>query len=442
MRNIKHTIIAIAAIVMVGTLSFFQASSMSADKLERDMRLGNSNQTQNISIAINEDEDSSAEIIEDTAADTAEISDISYTNETEYTDAAAAAEEEYVSAPTEEPTAEEIEEKSNLVSAYAKVTGSTVLLANPSDEAEAVGNISGAEQVEILESTDGWYKVASASTGAAGYVKKEFVTIDKAIADDAALQEDHYKRGNVTSEIGVSVRAEASQESDRLDMIDENTDVIITGADGDYIKVLYGDDYKEGYVINTGLETTGEWVEKNEVHSEIIRIAEEEKARQAEEARKQAEAEAKAKAAAAAAAASSKTSSKVPTPTFSSSGTASGSSIVSTAMNYLGVPYVWGGSSPKGFDCSGFVQYVFRQNGVSLPRTAASQKSASPSISRSSLQPGDLVFFSNGGGISHVGIYIGNGNMVHAPHTGDVVKVSSINSSYYINHYAGAARVR
>lgn len=437
MRNIKHTIIAIAAIVMVGSLSFFQVSSMSADKLARDMRLGTSNQTQNISIELSESEEQQT-VNDVTAADT--NTDITETSE-ENTDITTETIQTAEPVATEAPTAEEIEEKSNPVSAYAKVTGSTVLLSTPNDESEAIGNISGAEQVQILESTGDWYKVASATTGAAGYVKKEFVTIDKAIADDAALQEDHYKKGNVTSETGVSVRAAASQDSDRVDTIDENTNVIITGADGDYIKVLYGDDYKEGYVINTGLETTGEWVEKDEVHSEIIRVAEEEKAEQEALARQQAQKEAEEKAAAQAKTSTS-TSAKVATPSFSSSGSASGSSIINTAMNYLGVPYVWGGSTPSGFDCSGFVQYVFKKNGVSLPRTAASQSGVGTSVSRANLQPGDLVFFSNGGGISHVGIYIGNGNMVHAPHTGDVVKVTSINSSYYISHYAGAKRVR
>lgn len=435
MRNIKHTIIAIAAIVMVGSLSFFQVSSMSADKLARDMRLGTSNQTQNISIELSESEEQQT-VNDVTAADT--NTDITETSE-ENTDITTETIQTEEPVATEAPTAEEIEEKSNPVSAYAKVTGSTVLLSTPNDESEAIGNISGAEQVQILESTDDWYKVASATTGAAGYVRKEFVTIDKAIADDAALQEDHYKKGNVTSETGVSVRAAASQDSDRVDTIDENTNVIITGADGDYIKVLYGDDYKEGYVINTGLETTGEWVEKDEVHSEIIRVAEEEKAEQEALARQQAQKEAEEKAAAQA---KTSTTTRASAPSFSSSGSASGSSIINTAMNYLGVPYVWGGSTPSGFDCSGFVQYVFKKNGVSLPRTAASQSGVGTSVSRSNLQPGDLVFFSNGGGISHVGIYIGNGNMVHAPHTGDVVKVTSINSSYYISHYAGAKRVR
>ena len=435
MRNIKHTIIAIAAIVMVGSLSFFQVSSMSADKLARDMRLGTSNQTQNISIELSESEEQQT-VNDVTAADT--NTDITETSE-ENTDITTETIQTAEPVATEAPTAEEIEEKSNPVSAYAKVTGSTVLLSTPNDESEAIGNISGAEQVQILESTDDWYKVASATTGAAGYVRKEFVTIDKAIADDAALQEDHYKKGNVTSETGVSVRAAASQDSDRVDTIDENTNVIITGADGDYIKVLYGDDYKEGYVINTGLETTGEWVEKDEVHSEIIRVAEEEKAEQEALARQQAQKEAEEKAAAQA---KTSTTTRASAPSFSSSGSASGSSIINTAMNYLGVPYVWGGSTPSGFDCSGFVQYVFKKNGVSLARTAASQSGVGTSVSRSNLQPGDLVFFSNGGGISHVGIYIGNGNMVHAPHTGDVVKVTSINSSYYISHYAGAKRVR
>ena len=118
-----------------------------------------------------------------------------------------------------------------------------------------------------------------------------------------------------------------------------------------------------------------------------------------------------------------------------------GQKLVNTAKKYLGVPYVWGGTSPKGFDCSGLVQYVCRQNGISVPRVAASQKGAGTPVSRANLQPGDLVFFGNGGRISHVGIYVGNGNMIHAPQTGDVVKISSINSTYRVARYAGAVRV-
>ena len=100
-------------------------------------------------------------------------------------------------------------------------------------------------------------------------------------------------------------------------------------------------------------------------------------------------------------------------------------SVVGYALSFQGVPYVYGGTSPSGFDCSGLVQYVFAAFGKQLPRTAAAQKAACTPISESQLQPGDLVFW----GTSHVGIYIGGGNFVHAPTTGDHVKVTSMN--YY-----------
>ena len=103
-------------------------------------------------------------------------------------------------------------------------------------------------------------------------------------------------------------------------------------------------------------------------------------------------------------------------------------------MQYLGTPYVYGGASPGGFDCSGFVMYVFNQIGVSLPHNAAAQYGYGMPVSRDQLQPGDLVFFN---GLGHVGIYIGGGQMIHSPHTGDVVKISSL-SGWYASTYVGA----
>ena len=100
-------------------------------------------------------------------------------------------------------------------------------------------------------------------------------------------------------------------------------------------------------------------------------------------------------------------------------------SVVGYALSFQGVPYVYGGTSPSGFDCSGLVQYVFAAFGKQLPRTAGAQKAVCTPISESQLQPGDLVFWGTG----HVGIYIGGGNFVHAPTTGDHVKVTSMN--YY-----------
>ena len=103
-------------------------------------------------------------------------------------------------------------------------------------------------------------------------------------------------------------------------------------------------------------------------------------------------------------------------------------------MRYLGTPYVWGGASPSGFDCSGFTMYVYAQVGVSLPHSTYAQYGMGVAVSRSQLQPGDLVFLY---GLGHVGIYIGGGQYIHAPHTGDVVKISSLPTSGYV----GARRI-
>jgi peptidoglycan DL-endopeptidase CwlO len=111
--------------------------------------------------------------------------------------------------------------------------------------------------------------------------------------------------------------------------------------------------------------------------------------------------------------------------------------VVGIAMRYLGVPYVWGGASPSGFDCSGLVMYVFAQIGVSLPHSSYAQYGMGAPVAMSQLQPGDLVFFA---GASHVGIYIGGGQFIHAPHTGDVVKISSL-TGWYASTFAGGRRI-
>ena len=112
--------------------------------------------------------------------------------------------------------------------------------------------------------------------------------------------------------------------------------------------------------------------------------------------------------------------------------------VVGIAMRYLGVPYRWGGSSPSsGFDCSGFTMYVFAQIGVSLPHYTGSQWGMGSPVSRSQLQPGDLVFFN---GLGHVGIYVGGGSFIHAPHTGDFVKVSSM-TGWYASTFMGGRRL-
>lgn len=120
------------------------------------------------------------------------------------------------------------------------------------------------------------------------------------------------------------------------------------------------------------------------------------------------------------------------------------SDIVRTAYAYRGTPYHYGGTGRGGFDCSGFTSYLYRKQGVSLPHNAAAQYSRGVHISKSDLKPGDLVFFHCGRhGISHVGMYVGNGKFVHAssPHSGGV-RVDSLDSGYYQRTYRGAARVK
>lgn len=114
-----------------------------------------------------------------------------------------------------------------------------------------------------------------------------------------------------------------------------------------------------------------------------------------------------------------------------------GALVVKFAFQELGKPYVWAAAGPNSFDCSGLTMYVYAKVGVSLPHSAEAQYSIGQRIDRGSLQPGDLVFFSSGGGyISHVGIYIGNNSYISAPRTGDVVKVQSMNRRGYV----GASR--
>lgn len=119
--------------------------------------------------------------------------------------------------------------------------------------------------------------------------------------------------------------------------------------------------------------------------------------------------------------------------------------LISNAMGFIGVAYRFGGTTPSGFDCSGFMQYVFRKAfAVNLPRTAAQQASVGSHVSRSNLQAGDMVFFRTAGPrrISHVGMYVGNDRFIHAPRTGKRIEITSLSNKYWSAKYATARRVK
>ncbi len=206
------------------------------------------------------------------------------------------------------------------------------------------------------------------------------------------------------------------------------------------------------------------------VKDEIVRLEEAERRRQAElrrqaqlelerqqaaaaaaaaaTARRQAEQQAQTEAAAVAdptpasgaeSVAADTSSSTALTPVAPPADASKGAQVVAIAMQYLGIKYVWGAASPSvGFDCSGLTMYVFNQVGVSLPHYAAAQYGMGVPVSKDQLQPGDLVFFR---GLGHMGMYIGGGNMIHAPRTGDVVKISPLSDPYYVANWVGARRV-
>ena len=132
-----------------------------------------------------------------------------------------------------------------------------------------------------------------------------------------------------------------------------------------------------------------------------------------------------------------------PSSASAASATVSGSAIVAEAKKYLGAPYVAGGASPSGFDCSGFVYYVLKNLGLSPSRTPAAQWNLGTSVSKADLQPGDIVFFitAASGAISHVGIYVGNGQFIHAPNSRSTVSYSDLTTGYWSQHYYGAKRI-
>jgi cell wall-associated NlpC family hydrolase len=115
-----------------------------------------------------------------------------------------------------------------------------------------------------------------------------------------------------------------------------------------------------------------------------------------------------------------------------------GSQVVSIAMSFLGVPYVWGGASPSGFDCSGLVMYAYDQVGISLPHSSYAMWDYGIPVPENELEPGDLVFFD---GLGHVGMYIGGGEYVNAPYTGTVVSVASLDDAWAQANYVGARRI-
>lgn len=270
--------------------------------------------------------------------------------------------------------------------------------------------------IVVLErGQDGWMKVYYGKDYQTGYVKDEFVVLDDMIArqeiyDARAARLDAISQG-ATATADANILYMPENDAAIIGSLTNGQNCKIIEKGSQWTKVVFGDLHAVGYVKSSVILTDAE-------------KAQQEAAKRQQEAAKAAKASASAQ-----------------TTAWTSTGSASGQAIVNEAKKYLGVRYVYGGTSPSGFDCSGLVQYVCRKVGISVNRSSRSQYSNGVAVSKSNLQPGDLVFFSNGGSISHVGIYAGGGQVIHSPRPGKSVCYVSLDSMCGYSNYVGARRV-
>lgn len=242
--------------------------------------------------------------------------------------------------------------------------------------------------VTVVSTANGWCKVTC--SGKTGYIKQDYVSTTGSVSNNTSASTGTAAVVKCSSTI--NFRSSASTSSTVLGELKNGTAVTVLSTSNGWSKVSYAG--KTGYISADYLVT-----------------------------------------------ASSGTAISPSNTAASVSISAKRQSVLNYAAQFLGVPYVYGGSTPSGFDCSGFTSYVFKNTVGSIPRVAQAQYDATTRVSRDDLLPGDLVFFgSSTSSISHVGIYVGSNQFIHAPSTGDVVKYSSLTGSY-ATRYQGAGRV-
>ncbi len=287
------------------------------------------------------------------------------------------------------------------VSAYAyDIQGGTVSTASSvnfrteaTTSSESMGKLGDSTRVAILDEVDGWYKIAY--DGKVGYMSSDYIVAQPIMNIECG-------GAKVTTSV-LNMRSGPGTENSIVTKLYEGSVAKIIGINNAWFKVTYNGE--TGYISPDYVEI----VEYKNTASN---------------------------------AKSSSGSQSAAAATASATGTRR--QIADYAATLLGCKYVYGGNTPSGFDCSGYVKYVFNHFGVSLSRTSSSQYANSVHIKKSDLNIGDLVFFSQNRGsskVGHVGIYVGGGQFIHAASPGKGVRYDSMNSDYYSARYIGCGRV-
>lgn len=350
-----------------------------------------------------------------------------------------------------------------------KCSSSVNFRSAPNTSSTSYGELKNGTKVNVVGVSSGWYKVTY--NGKTGYIHPDYITLASssagtAIAPSNTVTSTTGTAGTVKCSSSVNLRSAANTSSSILAELKNGTAVTVVSTANGWCKVTYSG--KTGYIKQDYVSTTGSASNNTSASTgtaAVVKCSSTVNFRSAASTSSTILGELKNGTAVTVISTSngwSKVSYAGKTGYISadylvtaSSGTAISpsntaasvsisakrQSVLNYAAQFLGVPYVYGGSTPSGFDCSGFTSYVFKNTVGSIPRVAQAQYDATTRVSRDDLLPGDLVFFgSSTSSISHVGIYVGSNQFIHAPSTGDVVKYSSLTGSY-ATRYQGAGRV-
>ena len=289
----------------------------------------------------------------------------------------------------------EVDSSSSTNIKYVNTSAGLNVRKGPSTSYAKITTLANGTKVNVISTNNGWAKITSGSI--TGYVSEQYLSSNAPNGGNTSNNESNETSiiKYVNASAGLNVRKGPSTSYDKIATLAHGTKVTVKSTSNGWSQIT--SENITGYVSDQYLSST-----KPSIGSS--------------------------------------------SDTNSSTSSTSASKVISYAKQLLGKPYVWGAQGPNGFDCSGFTYYVFKNAaGITLPRTSAAQSKYGMAVSKSNLKPGDLVFFDtsgpNNGGVTHCGMYIGDGQFIHAASGQGKVVINNLNSSYYVNAYVNARRV-